>query len=150
MQSHSNIYYNNPMNLNNIKIHVRKQESLDRFLNLNGFSVEESKDILKVQREDELPVYLHVGENGIYFEVDLGNISQMASADLYVKLLELNTQVLPVSFGIDNTQEEDPRLVLVESREFSDLNDDEFLSVFDALELAVDKAENLLSNYIES
>jgi hypothetical protein len=74
----------------------------------------------------------------------------MASADLYVKLLELNTQVLPVSFGIDNTQEEDPRLVLVESREFSDLNDDEFLSVFDALELAVDKAENLLSNYIES
>lgn len=132
--------------MSNIIIKIEKKEEFSRFLSLNGFDVEDLEHgIFRVSREDELPVFAKVDDKNIYFEVDLGNISEIASKELYFKLLDLNTEILPVSFGINNTNAEDPRLVLVESRETGDLNDDELLSVFDALELAVDKAEALLA-----
>lgn len=131
--------------MSNVIIKIEKKEEISRFLSLNGFDVENlDNGVFRVSREDELPVFVKVDDKNIYFEVDLGNISEIASKELYFKLLDLNTEILPVSFGINNSHSEDPRLVLVESRETSDLNDDETLSVFDALELAVDKAEALL------
>jgi uncharacterized protein YjfI (DUF2170 family) len=131
--------------MSNVIIKIEKKEEFSRFLSLNGFDVEDlNNDIFRVSRENELPVFVKVDDKNIYFEVDLGNVSEIASQELYFKLLDLNTEILPVSFGINNSNTEDPRLVLVESRETSDLNDDELLSVFDALELAVDKAEALL------
>ena len=132
--------------MSNIIIKIEKKEEFSRFLSLNGFDVEDVEHgSFRGSREDELPVFAKVDDKNIYFEVDLGNISEIASKELYFKLLDLNTEILPVSFGINNTNAEDPRLVLVESRETGDLNDDELLSVFDALELAVDKAEALLA-----
>ncbi|MGJ8640468.1 MAG: CesT family type III secretion system chaperone [Opitutaceae bacterium] len=132
--------------MSNVTIKIEKKEEFSRFLSLNGFDVENlDNDVYRVCRADELPVFVKIDEQNIYFEVDLGNISEIASQDLYFKLLDLNTEILPVSFGINNTNTEDPRLVLVESRETGDLNDNETLSVFDALELAVDKAEALLN-----
>lgn len=131
--------------MSNVIIKIEKKEEFSRFLSLNGFDVEDlGNDIFRVSRENELPVFVKVDDKNIYFEVDLGNISEIANKELYFKLLDLNTEILPVSFGINNTNTEDPRLVLIESRETGDLNDDEVLSVFDALELAVDKAEALL------
>jgi len=61
----------------------------------------------------------------------------------------LNTEILPVSIGIDTTDESDPRLVLVESRECVNMDRSELLSVFDALEIAVDKIEGLLSEFVK-
>lgn len=131
--------------MSNVIIKIEKKEEFSSFLSLNGFDVENlDNDVFRVSREQELPVFVKVDDKNIYFEVDLGNISDIASKALYFKLLDLNTEILPVSFGINNSNTADPRLVLVESRETSDLNDDETLSVFDALELAVDKAEALL------
>ena len=66
--------------------------------------------MFRVSREDELPVFVKVDDKNIYFEVDLGNISEIASKELYFKLLDLNTEILPVSFGINNSHSEDPRL----------------------------------------
>jgi len=135
--------------MQNVTIAVKQESSLNHFLQANGFTVEElGNDICRVQREDEIPVFLKLSEGQIYFEVDLGNISTIADASLYFTLLDMNTEILPVSFGINNTNAKDPRLVLVESRETGDLCDNEILSVFDALELAVDKAETLLSEKI--
>lgn len=132
--------------MNTIQIKIEKEEEFSRFLLLNGFEVEElGNNIYRVTRADELPVFLKVGEEAIYFEVDLGNLHAFGDASLHFKLLDLNTEILPVSFGINNTNPEDPRLVLVESRETGSLNDHEILSVFDALELAVDRAEELLA-----
>lgn len=131
--------------MSNVIIKIEKKEEFSRFLSLSGFDVENlDNDVFRVTREEELPVFVKVDDKNIYFEVDLGNISEIASQEFYFKLLDLNTEILPVSFGINNTNPEDPRLVLVESRETGDLNDDETLSVFDALELAVDKAAELL------
>ncbi len=134
------------------KITIRNEleTPLMEFLQSNDFFVEQVTDnILRVNRSGELPVFLNVAEKSIYFEADLGNISEIASEELYFKLLDLNTEILPVSLGINSTNTDDPRLVLVESRETANLDENEMLSVFDALELAVDKVEELLSGYMK-
>lgn len=136
--------------MSNVKIASRREADLVPFLELNDYSVEEiSGNILRVQKAEELPVYVSVNNGNMYFEVDLGNVSSFASKDMYFQLLDLNTEVLPVSFGINNSNPDDPRLVLVESRETADLNDQELLAVFDALELATDKAEVLLAGFMK-
>jgi hypothetical protein len=87
-----------------------------------------------------------VDQDTLFFEVDLGHLNDFEVENLQFKLLDLNTEILPVSFGINNTNPEDPRLVLLESRQTRSLNDHELLGVFDALELAVDRAETLIAS----
>jgi len=132
--------------MNKVLIKLQREDELARFLESNGFTVEElSNDVFRVQREDELPVFLKVDDKQIYFELDLGNIEAILSQDLLLSLLALNTEILPVSAGLDTSNPDDRRLVLVESRETGDLSDQELLAVFDALELAVDRVTELLS-----
>jgi hypothetical protein len=136
--------------MSDVLIASRRETDFVSFLELNEFKVENiHENIYRVTRAQELPVYVSINHGNMYFELDLGNISAFADKGLYFKLLDLNTEVLPVSFGINNTNPDDPRLVLIESRETGDLSDQELLAVFDALELAVDKAEVLLSTYIK-
>jgi hypothetical protein len=132
--------------MKNILIKLQREEELARFLESNGFTVDElANNVFRVQREDELPVFLNVDEKQIYFEVDLGNIDSILSQDLLLSLLALNTEISPVSAGLDTSNPDDQRLVLVESRETGDLCDQELLAVFDALELAVDRVTEILA-----
>jgi len=137
--------------MNNILIKTERDEEIAQFLESHGFTVAPlSNDVFRVQREDELPVFLKVDDKQIYFEVDLGNIDAITSQELLLSLLELNTEILPVSVGIDTSNAADHRLVLVESRETGDLNDQELLAVFDALELAVDRVTEILRPSFQS
>lgn len=137
--------------MNKILIKTEREDELAHFLESNGFNVEElSNDVFRVHRGDELPVFLKVDDKQIYFELDLGNIESILSQDLLLALLALNTEILPVSVGIDTSNPDDHRLVLVESRETGDLSDHELLAVFDALELAVDRVTTLLSPSIHA
>lgn len=130
-------------------IATHKYNEFEDFLELHGFVVEKVGEfIYKITREEELPVFVNIDGKNMFFEVDLGNVSAFADKEFYFRLLHMNTEILPVSFGIDNTNPEDPRLVLAESRVTGDLNDEELLSVFDSLELAVDRAEELLAEHI--
>lgn len=132
--------------MNKVLIKLQREDELARFLESNGFVVDElANDVFRVQRGDELPAYLKVDDRQIYFEVDLGNIEAIINQDLLVTLLSLNTEILPVSVGLDTSNPADRRLVLVESRETHDLCDQELLAVFDALELAVDRVTEILS-----
>jgi len=132
--------------MKNILIKLQRDEELARFLESNGFSVEElENNVLRVQRDEELPVFLNVDNRQVYFEVDLGNIDSILTQDLLLSLLALNTEILPVSVGLDTSHPEDRRLVLVESRETGDLSDHELLAVFDSLELAVDRVTEILA-----
>ncbi len=120
------------------------------FLIEKGYVVEKvSENVFSVNKSEELPVYMSIEGSTLYFEADLGNISEIATKELYFSLLDLNTEILPVSLGIDTTKTDDPRLVLVESREIDNLDDNEILSVLDAIELAIDKLENVLSGYMK-
>ena len=132
--------------MQHILIKLQRDEEIARFLESNGFTVEAlANDVFRVQRHDELTVFLKVDDKQIYFEIDLGNIDAIISQDLLFSLLALNTEILPVSTGIDTSNPDDHRLVLVESRETGDLSDQELLAVFDALELAVDRVTEILS-----
>ncbi len=134
-----------------IPIRSTKKANMLEFLELREFAVEDlGEGIYKVTRDAELPVFLRIGDGNIFFEVDLGNINAIASQDLYFQLLDLNTEILHVSLGIDNSNRDDPRLVLVERRETGDLCDEELLCVFDALELAVDRAAELLQGAVSA
>ncbi|MBN1602153.1 MAG: CesT family type III secretion system chaperone [Chitinispirillaceae bacterium] len=123
---------------------------ITEFLTEKGYQVEKVGDnVFTVHRSEELPVYMSIDGSTLYFEADLGNISEIASKELYFSFLDLNTEILPVSLGIDTTKADDPHLVLVESREIDNLDDNEILSVLDAIELAIDKLENILSSHIK-
>lgn len=137
--------------MTNIQVNVQKSTEFVEFLRTYGFDVEPlDSSVLKVSREGELPVYISVGEESLYFEVDLCALSSLqVSEAFFYKLLDLNTEILPVSAGIDSSNPDDVRLVLVESREASNLDDTELLAVFDALELAVDRLESLLEENVK-
>ena len=131
----------------NAKVQIRREEDFVKFLNIHDFQVDDlGEGVYRAVRDEELPVFINIDENSIYFEVDIGNISTISDNDLYFNLLDLNTEIQPVSLGINNSNPEDPRLVLVERRETSHLDDNEVLSVFDAFELAADKTEEILSS----
>lgn len=134
-----------------VMVKVSREEEITRFLQLKGFEVDDlGEQVYRIRRETELPVFLKISDKNLFFEVDLGNIDSMPQEkEFYFRLLDMNTEILPVSFAIDSTNKKDPRLVLNESRETGDLCDDELLSVFDALEIAVDRAEALLSEFIK-
>jgi hypothetical protein len=126
----------------------RKEDILDFLTNLDYLVKDLGDKLYSVERDGDFPVYLNIDSETLYFEVDLGSLKGLGSEALYFKLLECNTQILPVSFGINNTNPDDSRLVLVESRETVDLCDKEVLSVFDALSIASDKANTLLTEFI--
>ena len=125
------------------------KEDLVSFLEFNEFSVTAlPNDVFRIERDGELPVFINIEDGHLYFEIDLGNISAVATEKLYHDLLDLNTEILPVAFGLNRTNPDDPRLVLVESREAENLDSNEILRVFTSLELAVDRAETLLADYL--
>lgn len=137
--------------MESIYVTSQRSDSLVEFLQLNDFSVTELEgDVLRVVRGDELPVYLQLNNNSLHFEVDLGNVSSIASMELYETLLDANTAVQPVCFALNSTNPEDPRLVITESHLIADLSDQEILGVFDALELAADTAEAILSPFLQT
>ncbi|PID26919.1 MAG: hypothetical protein CR982_07675 [Candidatus Cloacimonadota bacterium] len=135
--------------MKDIQIRTAREMNLFEFLIEKGFHIEEiDSNIFKVDRDGEIPVFINLSNNNIFFLVDLGSINDFASEELYFKLLDINTEILPVSVGVDSSNKDDKRLVLVESRETKNLDDNELLSVFDALEIAADKIEILLSTYL--
>lgn len=128
-----------------------RKQTLVEFLIEKDFIVQElENNIISVKRGDELQVYISVNAGQLFFEMDLGNIEDIADKELYFKLLDLNTEILPVSLGIDSSNADDPHLVLLESRAIDNLDDNEVLSVLDTMEIAVEKVEQLLGNLIKA
>lgn len=135
--------------VNKVSVRTGSAMGLVDFLEDNDFIVETVGEVLKVSRSSELDVFLSVDEHSIYFEVELGNISNFSNDEVYFKLLDLNTEITPVSIGIDSTDQDNPVAVLVERRETQNLDSNELLSVFDAIEIAQYKVEQLLAQYIK-
>lgn len=129
-----------------ISVAIRKSQEFEEFLELNGFSVENlGEENFSVTRDEELAVMVNVTEGVMRFQVNICSTSNIDTKEMYFKFLDLNTEILPVSFGVDSTDADDPCLVLTESRLTADLSSDELLGVFDSLELATDRAEEVLT-----
>jgi hypothetical protein len=109
-----------------IKVRSIVLVDLIEFLENRDYIVDEvSENILSANKSGEMTVYISLIDDVMYFYVDLGNITEIADKDLYFKILDLNTEILPVSIGIDTTNEKNNRLVIVESREIDNLDDNE-------------------------
>lgn len=132
-----------------LKVYRRSEVDFASYLQDADYDVEQVTDsVMKVARPGELPVFIHCRENSLYFEVDLGSLAGLAGQSLFMDLLDLNTEILPVSVGIDSTEPGDPHLVLLESREADNLDENELMSVLGALELAADKVTVVLSKHV--
>jgi hypothetical protein len=135
--------------MENVTVRDVQNPTLVEFLQSSDFFVEQvTESVYKVNRSGEPDVFLTIKEGTLFFEVDLGSVIGLDSKELYFTLLDLNTEILPVSVGIDTTEKSDPRLVIVESREISNLDSSELLSVFDSFEIAADKIEAAMSPFI--
>ncbi|MDA3883986.1 MAG: hypothetical protein PF638_00150 [Candidatus Delongbacteria bacterium] len=133
-----------------IKVRSIVLVDLIEFLENRDYIVDEvSENILSANKSGEMTVYISLIDDVMYFYVDLGNITEIADKDLYFKILDLNTEILPVSIGIDTTNEKNNRLVIVESREIDNLDDNELLYIFNAMEIATDKVAMLLAEYLD-
>lgn len=134
--------------MNSVRVREIQNFSLEEFLLNNDFFIEYTDNtVTKVTRTGEEPVYITQNNNTLFFEADLGSIEDLKSEGLYGSLLRLNTEILPVSVGINNINNED-RLVIIESRELGNLDKEELLSVFDAFDIAAQKIEVLLRNFV--
>ncbi len=135
--------------LSSVKVHRRSEVELLHFLQDHDYEVETiTSTVVKITRAGEPPVFLHTRDQALFFEMDLGSLEGLGGAELFMELLSLNTEILPVSVGIDATAVDDPRLVLVESREAHNLDANELMCVLDSLELASDRVANILKKHI--
>ncbi len=134
----------------NVIIREQHEQTGKELFESHDFYEEQASDtVIQVNKSGDLPVYISIGEEALFFEVDLGNITEIGSLDLYYRLLDLNTEILPVSVGVNSSHTDDPRLVLLESRERANLDANELLSVMNALEIASVKVEILLSEFMK-
>ena len=68
--------------MTSVQIASRREVELIQFLQLNDCKVDVlGHDIYMVTRDEELPVFIHISGTNMYFEVDLGNVSEMADKD---------------------------------------------------------------------
>ena len=136
--------------LDSVDITTRHSQNIKEFLEDQDFFVEQvTEKVIRVQRDGELPTFVHRDGNSLYFEVDLLGVNDIETdQQLCFQLLDLNTEILPVSVGIDSSEADNPRIVLVESREVSNLDHNELLSVFNSLEIAVDRVEEVVQQHM--
>ena len=133
----------------NIKVNVNKKIKLIDFLIEKDFFIESLEaNVYKVSKQDSIDVFMKQINNTLFFEMTIGELNEIKSEALLFQLLHLNTEILPVSIGIDTSVNKEGVLVLVESREIENLDDNELLSVFEALEIASTKIEILLKKHL--
>ncbi len=134
--------------ISKITIRSTQKSSLKELLELHDYLVEEVQEGLYKVVRDAVEVFVSIQDKNIFFQLEVGNLKDLEDQAIYKDLLNLNTEILPVSLGLDTTSN-DARLVILESRETENLDENEILTVFEAMEIALFKVENLLKKYIK-
>jgi len=132
---------------------ISTQAEITAFLNAQGYSVAEDGSILIIQDEDGLNIFAAVDESQIEFMVDLCSVNDLNTTnveEIYEKILDQNTEILPTCFGIDSTESDDKRIVLVDSLALENLDTNELLLSLDSLAVNVITAHDLLALYLKS
>ena len=132
---------------------LNTQADITAFLKAQGYRTSEEGSILIIQDEDGLNIFAAVDESQIEFMVDLCSVNDLNATDIaeiYEKILDQNTEILPTCFGIDSTETDDKRIVLVDSLALENLDTNELLLSLDSLAVNVITAHDLLSLYLKS
>ena len=132
---------------------LNTQAEITAYLNTQGYSTEEDGAILIIRDEDGLNIFAVVDESQIEFLVNLCSVNDLNTTDIaeiYERILDQNTEILPTWFGIDSTDADDKRIVLVDSLALENLDTNELLLSLDSLAVNVITAHDLLSLFLKS
>ena len=122
------------------------------FLDEQGYSVSTEDGILIIQDEDELNMFAVVDDTQIEFMIDLCSVTDLDTSNLeeiYGKILDQNTEILPSCFGIDSSDPDDHHIVLVDSLATENMDANELLLALDSLAVNVVTAHELLLSYLK-
>ena len=122
------------------------------FLDEQGYSVSTEDEILIIQDEDGLNMFAVVDETQIEFMIDLCSVNDLDTSrleEIYEKILDQNTEILPTGFGIDSSEPDDHHIVLVDSLATENMDSNELLLALDSLAVNVVTAHELLLPYLK-
>ena len=122
------------------------------FLDEQGYSVTTEDDILIIQDEDELNMFAVVDDTQIEFMVDLCSVNDLDTSklqEIYARILDQNTEILPTCFGLDSSDSDDQHIVLVDSLATENMDENELLLALDSLAVNVVTAHELLLPYLK-
>ena len=127
------------------------QAEIVSFIREQGYTAQDKDPLLVLQDEDGLNIFAVIDDTQIEFMVDLCGVNDLDATNLeeiYERILDQNTEILPCCFGIDSDDPNDKRIVLVDSLATENLDDNELLLALDSLAVNVITAHDLLSPYL--
>jgi uncharacterized protein YjfI (DUF2170 family) len=130
---------------------LNTKTGITTFLSNQGYNITDQGAVLLLEN-DELNIGGLITDEQIEFVIDLCGVNDLDKnklQEIYEKILDENTEILPSSFGIDSGNPEDKRLVLVDSLAIENLDKNELLLTLDALALNVIAAYDLLEKYLK-
>ena len=122
------------------------------FVQEQGYTAQDKDPLLILQDEDGLTIFAVIDDAQVEFMVDLCGVNDLDATNLeeiYERILDQNTEILPCCFGIDSDDPSDKRVVLVDSLATENLDDNELLLALDSLAVNVITAHDLLSPHIK-
>ena len=122
------------------------------FVQEQGYTAQDKDPLLILQDEDGLTIFAVIDDAQVEFMVDLcgvGDLDEGNLEEIYERILDQNTEILPCCFGIDSDDPNDKRIVLVDSLATENLDDNELLLALDSLAVNVITAHDLLSPHIK-
>ena len=128
------------------------QADIVTFFKEHGYRVTEEDSILIIQHEDGLHIFAIIDEPQIEFMVDVCRVNDLDTErleEVYEKILNQNTAILPSSFGIDSRDAGDKHIVLVDSLAIENMDANELLLSLDSLAINVFTAHGLLMPYLK-
>ena len=130
---------------------LNTKTGITTFLSSQGYNITDRGAVLLLEN-DELNIGSLITNEQIEFVIDLCGINDLDKNKLqkiYEEILDENTEILPSNFGIDSSNPQDKRLVLVDSLAIENLDENELLLTLDALALNVIDAYDLLEKYLK-
>jgi uncharacterized protein YjfI (DUF2170 family) len=131
---------------------LKTKDEIIAFLKEHGYSVTTQDDILILSDEDGLNIFAAADETQMEFMVNLCSVNDLDATkltEIYEKILDQNTEILPSCFGIDSDDPSDKHIVLVDSLATENLDENELLLCLDALAVNAVTAHDLLRLYLK-
>jgi len=133
---------------------LNTKESILEFMKQEGFEVEEKDSNVSVLvDEDGFTIFAVITDVQIEFIVDICGENDIKSDKLletYRMLLDINTEIQPTCYGIENNESNDLRIVLVDSLALKDLDESELRLSLSSLAQNTVNAVEILNPYLKN
>jgi hypothetical protein len=131
---------------------LNTKTNITEFLEQEEYEVEERQngEVLVVSDEDGFTIFAVVTDMQIEFMVDICGESDLQEdkiLEAYRMLLDQNTEILPTCYGIDTTDPNNSRVVLVDSLALENLDANELQLSLSSLAQNTINAVEILSPY---